>query len=227
MKILSWNIWVDGYFDQLKDFLQNIDADIIGLQEVQENDPERNIIGFLTELGYQHVFAMTEHSWGGKDYKIGPALFTKLPIVNRGIFLVNDEVKRAVAWMDIEAGSQLLHVFSVHLAHTHQEESKEQEKEATRLIEKLSSENVIVMGDFNATPESETIKKMKEIVIDTDPASNPTWSVYPEGCVTCNPQSIDTKLDYIFVSKDLKTHSFKVEQSKASDHLPISVVVEI
>ena len=83
------------------------------------------------------------------------------------------------------------------------------------------------MGDFNATPESETIRKMSEVLVDTDPTSAPTWSVYPAGCLVCNPQAIDTRLDYIFTTPDIKTSSFKVEQSKGSDHLPISVIAEI
>ena len=83
------------------------------------------------------------------------------------------------------------------------------------------------MGDFNATPESPVIKSIQKVLVDSDPSSTPTWSVYPEGCRICNPQKLDTCLDYIFTSIDLKTSSFKVEESKASDHLPISVVVEI
>ncbi|MDZ4226986.1 MAG: hypothetical protein U1D26_00745, partial [Patescibacteria group bacterium] len=71
------------------------------------------------------------------------------------------------------------------------------------------------------------IKRMGKALKDTDPSHAPTWSVYPEGCKVCNPQAIDVRLDYIFASRDLKTHSPKVESSKASDHLPISVTVGI
>ena len=83
------------------------------------------------------------------------------------------------------------------------------------------------MGDFNATSDSKTILKVKESFIDVDSNNEPTWSVYPEGCVTCNPQKIDIRLDYIFTTKDIKTHSYRVEDSKGSDHLPISVMAEL
>lgn len=95
------------------------------------------------------------------------------------------------------------------------------------MIKKLPADRVIVMGDFNATPESAAIQAMNKVLVDTDPTSAPTWSMRPEGCLTCNPQAIDIRLDYIFVSRDLKTHSFEVGHSQASDHLPISITVEV
>lgn len=52
LKIFSWNIWIDGYFDQVSGFLKKSNADIIGLQEVKGNDPRRDTIGFLNKLGY-------------------------------------------------------------------------------------------------------------------------------------------------------------------------------
>jgi hypothetical protein len=66
MKVVSSNIWIDGHLDEWQDFLRNANADIIGLQEVKDDDPERDVIGFLTERGYHHVFARTEQFWGRK-----------------------------------------------------------------------------------------------------------------------------------------------------------------
>jgi len=227
MKLLSWNMWVEGYFDQVKSFLLDADADVICLQEVQDNDPERDVIAFLTGLGYQHVFAMTEHAWGGKEYRIGPALFTRLPVVSSRIFLINEVKPRAVAQLDILVNGKNVHIFGVHLAHKHQKPSEEQEGEATRLIKELPNDHVIVMGDLNATPDSATVQAVKKVLVDTDLASTPTWSMYPKGCEVCLPQAVDVRLDYIFVSKDLKTNSFQVGKSTASDHLPISVNVDV
>src|SRR3989344_839685 len=167
LKILSWNIWVDGHFDKIKDFLRTADADIIGLQEVKDDDPERDVIGFLTGLGYHHVFARTEQFWGGKWYKHGPAIFSKFPIVHSEKYLVDEKDQRAAACADIDVNGTIVHVFSTHLKHTHQKPSEEQEAQVARLIEKLPSDKVIVMGDFNATPDSAAIKAMKEVMVDT------------------------------------------------------------
>lgn len=227
IKVVSWNIWVNGNFDGIKEFLTTADADIIALQEVQANDPERDVIGFLTELGYQHVFAMTEHSWGGTDYKIGPALFTKLPVIDSGTFLINEKDARAAAWMDLRVNNKTIHVFSAHLLHAHLKPSTIQEAETTRFIEKLPDNQTIVLCDLNATPDSNAAQKMQNVLKDVDPTKTPTWSLYKEGCEVCQLSEVTVKLDYIFVSKDLQTSSFHVGDSNASDHLPILVNVEV
>ena len=227
LKILSWNIWINGYFDQVADFLKKSEADIIGLQEVVDNDPNRDIISFLKRLGYENVFDSVEHSWGGKVYRDGPAIFSKHKIIRSETHILSQNDKRAAVQADIIVGDKTLQVFSTHLIHTHQKGSEEQDLQVSNLIKKLPTEYTILMGDFNATPESSVIKSMQKVLVNSDPSSTPTWSAYPEGCRICNPQKLDTCLDYIFTSKDLKISSFKVEESKASDHLPISVLIEV
>ena len=227
IKILSWNIWIDSHFDEVKDFLKKSDADIIGLQEVREDDPARETIKFLNSLGYRHVFAPIAKEWGGKVWNDGPAVFTKFNILSSEKYILSKEDSRAGVRADVKIGDKLLHVFSTHLTHTHQKDSEIQLQQVKDLLGYIPPKMSVLTGDFNAIPESQTIQKVKEQLIDADPNNEPTWSVYPEGCVICNPQKIDIKLDYIFTTKDIKTHGYKVESSKGSDHLPISVVIEI
>ncbi len=228
LKILSWNIWIDGHFDQIVDFLKTSDADIIGLQEVQTDDPKRDVIKYLEGLGYKYVFAPVTKEWGGKVWKDGPAIFSRYNIIESKTHTLSEVNSRAAIQADIQVGNnKALHVFSTHLLHTHQKPDELQVMQVDSLIKVLPGDNTIVMGDFNAAPDSIAIQKMRGIMMDADPASSPTWSVYPEGCSKCIPQAINTRLDYIFTSKDIKTSSFKVENSKGSDHLPISVIVEI
>lgn len=226
LKILSWNIWVDGYFDQIKDFLKRENADIIGLQEVKDNDPERNVIGYLNSLGYKQVFAPRQiHRRTGVHF--GPAMFSKYKIESGKVHSLSKKEERVAVQANIQVDNQILHVFSTHLFHTHQQESEIQNEQAKNLIKFLPEKRTIVMGDFNATPESSTIKTMQKTLVDSDPSSTPTWSNYPEGCPVCKPQSLSIRLDYIFTSKDLKVKSFEIGNSKGSDHLPILITVEI
>lgn len=227
IKILSWNIWIKGNYDQTVDFLKKSQADIIGLQEVVDNDPNRDIIKTLKKAGYEAYFGSVEHTWGGKIYRDGPAVFSRHKIVNKEIFVLSKKDKRAAVKANIKVGDKTLHVFSTHLIHAHQKGSEEQDIQASHLLEILPTDSTILMGDFNATPKSSVINNVKKILNDSDPNSTPTWSIYPEGCLVCNPQTVDTKLDYIFTSRDIHTKSFKVEQSRASDHLPISVLIEV
>jgi len=227
LKVLSWNIWIDGYFDQVANFLRKSQADIIGLQEVVDDDPKRDIIKILDKEGYESYFGSAEHSWDGKVYRDGPAIFSKHKITKTETHVLSKEDKRVAVQADIVVGEKTLHVFSTHLIHTHQKRGEEQDIQVSNLIKKLPTEHTILMGDFNATPESSVIRSVNKVLIDTDSDSLPTWSTYPEGCLVCNPQVVDTRLDYIFTSKDLKTNSYKVENSKASDHLPILALIEI
>ena len=226
LNILSWNIWWDGYFDEVSRFLNECDADIIGLQEVVPEDKTRDVIGFLTGLGYQHALSPLLKISDGR--MIGNAVFSKHPIGESRNYILSENNRRTAVRADIKIGDRLLHVVSTHLFHPHfRQPSPEQEMQAENLIKALPSERTIVIGDFNATPDSEAVRKMRAVLADTDPASAPTWSVYPEGCKTCDPQGVNTRFDYIFVSKDLTATNFKVHASKGSDHLPISTTIEI
>lgn len=226
MKILSWNIWVDGDFEQIEEFLDSTNADIIGLQEVKDNDPQRDVIGFLTGRGYNHFFAPTEQIWDGKRYRHGPAIFSTFPIVySEKIQLESGDDERAAAYAQVEVGGTVLHLFSTHLIHTHQQPSVEQEEQMQRLIARLPSERVIVMGDFNATPQSQAIAAMRGTLVDTDTEELPTWCVHPEGCRVCRLDRVDIKLDYIFVSRDIHYGAFEIGKSQASDHLPVFITL--
>ena len=227
LQVLSWNIWINCYFDQVAKFLKASKADIIGLQEVLPDDPKRDIVGFLDKLGYQHVFAPFGHTWGEKVFKDAPAIFSKYKIGKTETYILSKKNSRIAVRADILVGDETLHVFSTHLIHTHQQPSKIQNEQVSNLIKNLPKIRTIVMGDFNATPQSWGIKQMQKVLVNSDPSLAPTWSMYPEGCLVCNPQEANIRLDYIFTSKDLKTSSFKVENSKGSDHLPISVIVEV
>lgn len=227
LKVVSWNIWVDCDFDAVKRFLKESDADIFGLQEVWANDKSRDVVSYLNDLGYKHAFTPIVQVWGGKTYHHGPAIFSRHKIVANKKIVLSEPDTRVAVKADIQVGDRLLHVISTHLVHTHQQPSAAQDAQAANLIKEIPKERTIVMGDFNATPDSSVIQKMQSILVDADPASQPTWSTTPDGCLECSPQSVNTRLDYIFTTSDIKTDSFKVEHSTASDHLPISVMVEV
>lgn len=226
LKIVSWNIWDEGHFDEIAQFLKSSGADIIGLQEVLSFSNRIPVIEFLTSLGYEHVYAPARLSSGEKE-EMGNAVFSKYPIVSSRVHVLSEENRRIAVQADITVKGKIIHVFSAHLLHTHQQPSSTQELQAENLLKVLPLERVIVMGDFNATPESVAVQKMRSVLTDTDTTHTPTWSVYPEGCPVCNLQKIDARLDYIFVSTDIKIISSKVESSKGSDHLPISTIVEV
>jgi endonuclease/exonuclease/phosphatase family metal-dependent hydrolase len=228
IKILSWNIWYDGYFDEISKFLKESNADIIGLQEVVPENKSRDVITFLKKLGYKHAFsAAMEIRNDGRI--MGNAIFSKYEILSSNTYLLSETESRNAVHSEIKIAGKTLNVFCTHLLHTHQEPSEIQELQIENLIKALPRENTILMGDFNATPKSTSIKKISEVLLNTDNSSAITWDAsYAKSiCPVCTPKAVKDRLDYIFLSKDLKANSFKIEDSKGSDHLAVSVNIEI
>ncbi len=226
LKILSWNIWYDGNFEEIVKFFEVSRADIIGLQEVALNDPTRDIITYLKKFGYNHVFAPALTLEDGRI--VGNAIFSKYKITNDTTHILSEERSRVVVGVDIQIGGTTFRVLNLHLVHTHQQPSEIQNTQAENLIRIIPRRKALVMGDFNATPESPIIKKMRSIMIDTEPQSVATLNVDLFDCPDCNPKIIaNTRLDYIFTSKDVKTSVLTVEHANGSDHFPLCVIIEI
>jgi endonuclease/exonuclease/phosphatase family metal-dependent hydrolase len=240
IKILSWNIWCGTYLDGVIKFLANADADIIALQEVSD-DERGNLAEIIGKrLGYKYTHAIDVDMpliWlpGYKSdekgiIKMGNAILSKYKITKSRKHILVSGKKRAVIEAEIKVGKETLHVFSIHLKHNHQKPIRLQDLQTKNLLNLLSSKNTIVMGDFNAIPESSVIKKFNksEKLKNTETNSNtPTWAVYKEGCICLKDDKVIYKLDYIYTSPNLETNQFKVYKSKASDHLPVSAVIEI
>lgn len=229
LKILSWNIWYDGDFEKISKFLFKFNADIVGLGEVVPDDPTRDVISFMHKLGYQHILApvLTIEKDGRT---MSNALFSKYPIIKSKIHKLPDAKtdRRNAIQADINVKGKIMHVFMTHLLHTHQKPDFIQESQGESLVKILTKEDTIVMGDFNATPDSVVIKKMRENFIDTETKTISTLDPVLFDCPNCDPKMISsTRLDYIFTSQDIKANSFKVHKTSGSDHLPISIIVEI
>ncbi len=228
LKILSWNIWCSGIYSEIEKFLKDNNPDIILLQEVMDKDPKLPVVNLLKDMGYEYVYIpVIEVDWLEGGYKMGNAIFSKYPIVSSKEHWLSVQKPRLALQADIKIEDKIFHFFSIHLLHTHQQESEIQNEQINDLLKVLPKERVIIGGDFNSVPESYVIKKMEENFNNSDKSNNPTWCLYEDGCPRCKKTVLDIRLDYIFLSNDIKSFEPKVEESKASDHLPISVIIEI
>ncbi len=231
LKILSWNIWGGRHLPEILKFLEKSDADIIGLQEViQDIDGSNNLAKIIAEkLNYKWVYySKGQTDFYGSPREWGNAILSKYDIISsKSHNLYNGEDNRIAIEAEIKIQDKSIKIFTTHLIHTHQMPSKIQEEQAYNLLKVIPESKGVLVGDFNATPDSMAIEAIKKVMRNADSQSYPTWSVYPDGCVHCNPEGIDICLDYIFTTNDIKTHSYKVENSKGADHLPVSVIAEI
>jgi endonuclease/exonuclease/phosphatase family metal-dependent hydrolase len=78
------------------------------------------------------------------------------------------------------------------------------------------------MGDFNALPDSQAITLMLEaglVDISREIGDQPSYTYF-----SANP---DHQIDYIFVTPDLGYSDFIIPDTQASDHLPLTVTIEL
>lgn len=229
LKVVSWNIWYGKFFDEILDFLKSEDADVVCLQEIvaKKDDSKNTATEIAKKLGYKHFvfdFAL-EIEKEGEKLDWGNAILSKLPISKSETHPLSSGAFRRIALeARIKTYDKSFQVVTTHLIHTHQQDSVIQNEQTDKLIELLPNGSTILTGDFNALPQSYPIKKTSEVLVNTNNEETPTFSLYPEGCC---PDKMKYRLDYIFISSDIKLTSFEVGNSKGSDHLPVVATLEI
>lgn len=227
LSVLCWNVWVDGNFEQTKDFLHAHPADIICLQEVKDDDPGRDVIGYLIDKGYHHVFAPIEKVWDGRIFRDGPAVFSRYPILASRIIALSQEQTRVAIHVTVDVEGEPLEVFGLHLLHTHLQSSPVVDEQVATLLAAVPERRAIVLGDFNMNPDSEIMQRVQSVLHDADKVGTPTWCQYKDGCYHCQLNQLTHRIDYIFCTHDLMVEDFSVEHSPASDHLPISATIAL
>lgn len=96
------------------------------------------------------------------------------------------------------------------------------------IITRLKTETnpVIVGGDFNLSPEAESVKMFAAAGFQDLISSNNIKTTRNRLAWERYPDKIQYYADYVFMSPGLHTHSFEVVENEASDHLPLIVEFE-
>jgi endonuclease/exonuclease/phosphatase family metal-dependent hydrolase len=229
LKVLSWNIWALGDYAKTIEFLKGADADIVGLQEVVPEDPDGDVFAYMTnELGYRGVYAPSkDFQKHGHMRQMGVAVFSKYPILGNETYVLSQTDPRVAIQADIKVGGVKLHVLTTHLVYEGLKPSFIQKIQVDSLLKVSSKAKTILMGDFNATPDMEQMQTMAATMVRVGD-ERPTWNQYPDPAEDGPHRSgLIYTIDYIFVSRDIAYHSYEVGSSSASDHLPISTIIEI
>lgn len=95
----------------------------------------------------------------------------------------------------------------------------EQENAVKAIIDNLENEKCVLMGDFNVEPNNPILKPIKERMVDVSHLLKNESFTFPSD----NPQ---VKIDYIFVSPDIKVKCAEVLPIIASDHRPHIAEIE-
>lgn len=199
--------------------IASADADIAGLQEVDCLRPRSGLRMQSRKLGQllsmQSAFGPTIRCCGLPLF--GNAVLSKYPInecVNYP--LPSKKEIRCLLKVKIKTEPMDIAFFCVHLGLNHLERIKQ----VNKIVEYIREEPgpLILVGDFNAEPESDEMKKIKALFQPVDPEElRPTFPA----------NKPEHKIDYIFYSAHWKLAKSFLIESQASDHLPLGAEFEL
>jgi endonuclease/exonuclease/phosphatase family metal-dependent hydrolase len=237
LKIMSYNVCSGCNFDNDKKInirdagkvIQKYGPDIIGLNEVRGLG---NVEQFFTDqaqtlakmLDYHYYFAKATYFDGGGPY--GNALLSRFPIISAETHIIEDPpVKdentyyetRCIlkAKLDVQDG---LNVYVTHYGLANSEKLNAIRK----TLELIKNDNcpLIFTGDLNMEPDDDRLIPIFEILKDTADSSNEELFTFPSDVP-------DRKIDYIFVSKNIKVLSSIAPAETTSDHRPYIAEIEL
>ncbi|HRN95823.1 MAG TPA: endonuclease/exonuclease/phosphatase family protein [Candidatus Levybacteria bacterium] len=237
INLVSWNIWGGKNRADVIDFLRNTTFDVLALQEVtsrekngeKENDAEVIAKSLGYHVAYAKSFTTDRHT---PVYDIGNAIISKYPIQETTTHILSDlttyeknsstEPRNAIQ-AEIMIQNTSVNFFSTHLGYSENLQATAIQLQQTQtLLSVLPQERLVLMGDFNSEPSSQTIKNITQKLVHVDSnLSQPSWTNFKK------EEHPKRRIDYIFTSPDLKIKHFEMKNSTASDHLPLTATIEI
>ena len=226
MKIMSFNTqhcqsYVTGEinFDIFASEIKNSNADIIGLNEMRGDGPRKDYqdqVGILANaLGMHSYFARAILVGGENPY--GNGILSKYPIISAKTIMIPDPdpavqskvETRCILNAVIDTPDGEINVFVTHFGLS----PAEQSNAVKTVVENITDKNTVLMGDFNVLPENPVLDPIRERMTDTADFAATALLSFPS-------DAPDRKIDYMFVSKDVKVISADVPAHVVSDHRP-------
>ena len=232
MKILQLNIWGGKLGKQIIELLEIHQPDVVCFQEVVKLTTLDRLffhsLGEYEKLGFQSFFSpvfgftlMNQKAEFGNailsknGFSEQNTVFTRKEYVSDMDMLDKDYNIRNLQHVAVEHGGEKIHILNHHGHHidSHKngdEETMRQCKMIADYIKNLSGK-IILCGDFNLAPESQSIGQINELLNN--------HCLNPDIKTTRTPLTHKTEVcDYIFTSKDIEVKSFAVLENIASDH---------
>lgn len=241
VKTMTYNIWGarSGGIPDLEEIaavIRRYDPDLVALQEVDKftdrNSKHGDVAKELAKLtGMDFYFAKAINIQGGE---YGDAVLSKLPIkekkaYNLGVTPELGGEIRSVARITVEKGDKEFYFISTHFDHLVNEANRlKQAKDFVQIL-KGFDKPVIVGADFNARPDTETIKILRQHLILGCLNANCSQYTFP------TPHSYnsepDRTIDYLMYAPldaiSVKSYSVYTWADRESDHFPVVATFNI
>jgi endonuclease/exonuclease/phosphatase family metal-dependent hydrolase len=233
LRVMSYNIHHGEGLDKKID-LQRIaklildaKADIVGLQEVDrgcERTQKRDLPAELAKLtGMTAHFENNFHFQGGE---YGNAVLTRFPIKrakNTHYKMLRPREQRGVLQLVVDVHGRDVLFMNTHIDYRPDDAERIMNvAEMKTIVQAADKMPVILVGDFNATPESRTIANLKSFLTDS-------WELVGKGDgFSYSADKPSKRIDYIWIARSsVEPLKIEVVQSHASDHLPVIAELEL
>jgi len=230
LKIVSFNVQhflnyvtrkID--MDMFERVIRDMDADLIGLNEVYGSGPKgAQVQDMGARLGYHAYFAKAIDAEGEGAY--GNGLLSLYPLKSARVITVPDPVSqdgegyyetRCILQADIDVPGGL-QVNVVHMGLN----PDEQQSAVCTAVEHVAAKRAVLMGDFNMTPDDVLLMPLFSFLKDTAALFDGEKLSFPS-------DDPEMKIDYILLTPDLTPVSADIPALVASDHRPHMAVAEV
>lgn len=233
MKIVQLNAWGARLGRQVGGLLEREKPDIVCLQEIIETEGDGALCAPLHEIQEQSGINYSFHSpvfsfslmnksahFGNTILSTTPfnateTIFTNLDYKENFSFDTDDYNVRNLQHAIVEYNSKPLHILNHHGHHVREhkngnDDTLRQMKLISNYIKTLDGP-VVLAGDFNLAPHSESIEVLNAQLTNLCTVHNvkTTRTVLTHKTEVC---------DFIFVSNDITVKSFRVSDEVVSDH---------
>ena len=234
ISVMSYNVrlfnlynWIDDddILNKITSFIDVEKPDVINIQEYS------SAVNFsLKSYPYDH----SSLSDGKSSY--GLAIFSKLPIVNKGV-VVSENSSAIAIFVDVKKDRDTIRFYNIHLKsfkleselETYEQNSSDkilnvfdntfniQETQSIVISNHImnSAYKVVLSGDFNNTAYSYVYQLLKGDLVDSfDIAGSGFGSTY-------NFKYFPMRIDFILIDDSFRINDFKTFDIDLSDHFPI------
>ncbi|MFD3491651.1 endonuclease/exonuclease/phosphatase family protein [Streptomyces sp. NPDC058690] len=236
LRVATYNIHAGAGMDNVFDLdrqtaeLRALDADVIGLQEVDVHwdtrSQWRDVAGELAErlhmrVSFAPIYSLDPTTPGAPRREYGVAVLSRYRIVsaeNHEITRLSTQVPDPVpapapgfGEVVVRVKGMPVHVYVTHLDYRGDPSVRIAQVADTRRVMAEDEGRKVLLGDFNAEPGAPELAPLWEELADADPGA-PT---YP----ALNPVK---RIDFVAVSKDgVRVRDAAVAETLASDHRPV------
>lgn len=214
--------------------LKKYDVDFACMQEAVEYNGKSlglissyHKIGISLGLNEQFFSKLISSKLGDKELAFGNVVYSSIPFTQTSTVFTRGEYKndfnfdeddyniRAFQHVQLEIYGKKLNLLNHHGHHidSHKLGDDETMRQVSQIIEYIKhlEGSVILCGDFNLSPKSDSIKRIDKDLVNL--------SVKHKLKTTRSKLTYKNEVcDYIFVSQDIKVNSFVMDDTIISDH---------